>query len=71
MTIKEMRVAAGLSQDKLAAICNVTQGAVAQWEGGETYPHATKLPVLSRALKSSEKDIIEAITRLREKKKGS
>ena len=67
MTIKEMRVAADVSQEQLAKLCGVTQSAVSQWENGESYPQAAKIPILSQALFASEKSVIEAVSEARER----
>lgn len=48
--IREARKAKGLSQDQLAKMIGVTQGAVAQWENGLTHPSFEVLPKLSAAL---------------------
>ena len=36
--IEEARKAKGLTQEQLAKLVGVTQGAVAQWENGQTHP---------------------------------
>ena len=41
--IKTYRKASGISQEKLAAILNVSQSAVTQWETGKTHPGFNKL----------------------------
>lgn len=48
--IKEMRVRAGLTQEKLSQELGVTQSAVAKWETGESSPLSEKLPDLARVL---------------------
>ena len=48
--IREARKAKGLSQDQLAKMIGVTQGAVAQWENGLTHPSFEVLPKLAAAL---------------------
>ena len=50
MTIKKMREKAKLSQEKLAELLGVTQGAVSQWESGEVSPTTDKLPELAKIL---------------------
>lgn len=48
--IKEARQEKGLTQEQLAAMIGVTQGAVAQWENGLSHPSFTKIPRLADAL---------------------
>lgn len=49
-TITEYRKAKGLTQEQLAKLLGVTQGAVAQWENGLTHPAFNMLPRLAAAL---------------------
>ena len=49
-TITEFRKAKGLTQEQLAKMLGVTQGAVAQWENGLTHPAFNMLPRLAAAL---------------------
>jgi tellurite methyltransferase len=49
-TITECRKAKGLTQEQLAKMLGVTQGAVAQWENGLTHPAFNMLPRLAAAL---------------------
>ena len=51
MKIRELREAAGLSQQEMAVRLNVNQTAVSQWERGETAPDIGKLPELAVALR--------------------
>lgn len=46
-TLKELRLHKGLSQQELAALCNVHQTAVSQWEKGRTAPDRSALIMLS------------------------
>ena len=57
MKIKELRIAAGLTQAQLAECIGVTQSQVAAWERGANYPNAQKLPVLAKALGVSINDL--------------
>lgn len=50
MKIKEMRLAAGLTQVELAAQMSVNQTAVSQWERETTLPTADRLPELAKVL---------------------
>lgn len=49
-TIIDCRKAKGLTQEQLAKLLGVTQGAVAQWENGLTHPAFNMLPRLAAAL---------------------
>ena len=49
-TIIDCRKAKGLTQEQLAKLLGVTQGAVAQWENGMTHPAFNMLPRLAAAL---------------------
>lgn len=49
-TIKDLRIAAGMTQLQLANQLNVTPSAVYNWERGRNEPSATNLRDLARAL---------------------
>lgn len=53
-----MRIAAGLSQQKLAEMCNVSQGAVSQWERGISHPGFRVIKKLADALRVSIEDLL-------------
>jgi transcriptional regulator with XRE-family HTH domain len=48
--ILRLRKKAKLTQEQLAKLLGVTQGAVAQWENGLTHPAFNMLPRLAAAL---------------------
>lgn len=48
--IKELRKQKGFSQSELAALCNVHQTAVSQWENGRTSPDSESLRIISSVL---------------------
>ena len=50
MKIKDLRIAAGLSQVELADRMKVGQATIAGWESGDYHPTADKLPQLADAL---------------------
>lgn len=58
--LARLRRAAGLSQEKLAELCGVTQVAVSAWEVGAKYPTADKLPIIAEALNCSIDDLFRA-----------
>jgi len=49
-TIKELRIAAGLTQLELAVRVGVTPSAVYNWERGKNEPSATNLRDIAQAL---------------------
>lgn len=48
--IKALREEKGITQIGLASMLEVTQGAISQWETGDSLPRADKLPVLAKIL---------------------
>jgi len=52
-----LREKAHLSQYELAKKLNVTQGAISQWEKGETLPKADKIPKIAEILNCSTDDL--------------
>ena len=48
--IKSQRQKLGITQDELARMIGVTQGAVTQWECGVTKPSITLLPKIAKVL---------------------
>lgn len=50
MLIKELRIAAGLSQADVVRAMNVDSAAVCRWESGQAMPRADKLPALADLL---------------------
>src|SRR5262245_20735494 len=55
--IRELRVAAGLSQKALAEAAGVPQSQVSQWESGNSSPLATTVPAICDALGCSPDEI--------------
>ena len=49
-TIEEARKAKGMTQEQLAKLLGITQGAVAQWENGLTHPSFQMLQKVASAL---------------------
>lgn len=47
MRIKELRIAAGLSQADVVRAMKVDSAAVSRWEAGQAMPRADKLPALA------------------------
>ena len=57
--IARLRISSKLSQSDLAVKVGVTQGAVSQWESGETYPSVDKLLSLSKIFNCTIDDLFE------------
>lgn len=57
MQIKELRKAAGLTQQQLAEAVSVSQATVAEWELGIYMPSANKLRALADALGCTINDL--------------
>ena len=55
LAIKKLRLAANLSQASLADKLGVTQGALSQWERGESLPSSDKLPKIAEVLNCTVK----------------
>lgn len=47
LRLKELRLAAGLTQADLAEKINVKQASISLWESGENVPTTDKLPALA------------------------
>ena len=56
--IKFYRKKNQLTQDDIAAACNVTRQAVSKWENGKTQPDIQTLSMLAITLEVSEEDLI-------------
>lgn len=60
MTLRDIRLRAGVTQLDLSAACNVTQGAVSQWETGLGPPRKYH-DIICRKLDISADDLRQAI----------
>ena len=58
-TIIKLREKNKMTQIELAQKLNITQGAVSQWETGETKPKAEILPRLAKALGCTIDDLFK------------
>lgn len=58
-SIKELRIAAGLTQAELAGRIGVSQATVGMWETGSRTPRVPKLLELSKLLGCSVSDLLE------------
>lgn len=47
-----------LTQKELGEACGVSQGTVAQWEKGNCFPKAGKIPALSRVLECDSDELL-------------
>lgn len=59
MGIRQARINAGLSQEKLAFEIGVVQSAVAMWETKKQYPTVDNLKKLSKVLNCSIDDLLK------------
>ena len=62
MNIRELRKAAGLTQSQLAEKVGVAQATVAEWERGDYFPSAQKLPSIAEALDCTVGDLYRTDT---------
>lgn len=60
LTLKDIRLRAGVTQLDLSTACNVTQGAVSRWESG-TVPPRKYHAIICRKLDISAEDLRQAI----------
>lgn len=58
LRIKEKRIALKLTQQELAQMLGVTQGAIAQWEKGLSFPTAKRMKMLAKILKCKIEDLL-------------
>ena len=56
--IRKIRKRRKMSQESLASLIGVTQGAVSQWESGKTMPTAQNIIDLARILDCTTDDIL-------------
>ena len=62
MQIRKLRKSAGLTQVQLAEKVGVTQATVSDWERGDYFPGAQKLPALADALGCTVNDLYRTDT---------
>ena len=58
INIRKIRKRKKISQESIAALIGVTQGAVSQWESGKTMPTAQNIIDLARILDCTTDDIL-------------
>ena len=58
LNIRKIRKRRIMSQESLASLIGVTQGAVSQWESGKTTPTAKNIIDLARVLDCTTDDIL-------------
>ena len=58
LNIRKIRERKKISQESIAALIGVTQGAVSQWESGNTMPTAQNIIDLARILGCTTDDIL-------------
>lgn len=57
--LKALRISAGLSQKDVADHFGISQVSVWQWESGENYPRADKLPALAALYGCTVSDLFD------------
>lgn len=57
--LKEARQLKGITQEQLAKMLGITQGAVAQWENGLTHPAFDKLQTVASVLGVTVDELIK------------
>lgn len=60
LSLKELRIRAGLTQVQLAKAVNVTQCTVSAWENGRAFPRMALWKSLENALKCTVNELFEA-----------
>lgn len=56
--IKNLRKAMGITQERLAELCNVSSSCVSRWETGSLYPRRENLILLAKALDVTPEEIL-------------
>ena len=69
MGFKSIRVKHGMSQIELAETLGVTQGAVSQWETGQSIPRGATLLRLAEALNCTVDELLRSATDTKEEGK--
>lgn len=59
--LAELRIAAGLTQNQLAAAMGVDRTAISKWETGEALPRTDKLKSLAKALNCSIDELLKGV----------
>ena len=64
-----LRIESGYSQEDIAMMLNITDGAVSKWENGESKPSTSKLPILAKIYGVKVNELLELINQKKEKQK--
>lgn len=59
LTLRERRIAAGMTQEQLAKKLDVDQAAVSHWENGKSRPVSKSLKKLARLYKCTVAELME------------
>lgn len=59
--LAELRIAAGLTQNQLAAAMGVNRTAISKWETGKALPRTDKLKSLAKALNCSIDELLKGV----------
>ena len=65
----KLRIESGYSQEDIAMLLNITDGAVSKWENGESKPSTSKLPILAKIYGVKVNELLELINQKEEKQK--
>lgn len=65
----KLRIESGYSQEDIAMLLNITDGAVSKWENGESKPSTSKLPLLAKIYGVKVNELLELINQKEEKQK--
>ena len=65
----KLRIESGYSQEDIAMMLNITDGAVSKWENGESKPSTSKLPILAKIYGVKVNELLELINQKEEKQK--
>lgn len=61
MTLKEMRMSAGLTQEELAKRLGVALATINRWEQGQNIPHAKYIKSLAKELNASPTAVVKEL----------
>jgi transcriptional regulator with XRE-family HTH domain len=64
--LRELREAAGLSQDQIASIAGVSRNAVSQWESDKTRPSTSRLGLIARTLNVAVEELLSPSAQVRD-----
>lgn len=66
MSLRQLRIQAGLTQDRLAFLLDINVATLSSWENGATEPRASQIRKLAWACRVDELEVLEAICGVRQ-----